>query len=100
MTKVKSIYVCSYCNKEYEQPIDRAKCEITCAKKKELEDERLRKEALEKETEVRMKEIEMKGKEYCNLIRNFIRDYGSINLGYADDETFPALSKILGKWWF
>jgi len=100
MNDIKSIYVCSYCNKEYEQPVERAKCEITCAKKKELEDEKLRKEALEKEKDVRMKEIELKGKEYYDLIRNYIRDYGSINLGYADDETFPALSKLLGKWWF
>ena len=94
------VYCCSYCDKEYESPVDRAKCEITCAKKIELEAEKLRKENLEKEKDARMKEIEQKGKEYYDLIRSYIRDYGSINLGYADDETFPALSKILGKWWF
>ena len=100
MNDVKSVYVCSYCNKEYEQPIDRAKCEITCAKKKELEAEKLRKENLEKEKTARMKEIELKGKEYVELIRQFIKDYGSINLGYSDDDSFPYLSKLLGKWWF
>lgn len=100
MNNVKSIYVCSYCNNEYESPVERAKCELTCAKKKEIEAEKLRKESLEKEKTNRMNEIELKGKEYCEMVRKFIDDYGSISLGCAGDDCFPYLSKLLGKWWF
>ena len=46
-------------------------------------------------------EIEKKYKELSTLVKNYINDYGSLQIGdtrYFDDN-MPTLSKLLGWWW-
>lgn len=80
-----TLYHCGICGKSYKTVGERAACETKCLAE--------RKKAASKA------EIEKKYKELVELINDYCKDYGSIQLGeshYFDD--FPALSKLLGGW--
>jgi hypothetical protein len=72
-----TFYTCPYCNEEYNSPVDLAHCILSCEEKKRVEEEKKQKEKLEAEKEVRKKEIEAAEKHYHELIKSYIKDYGS-----------------------
>lgn len=92
-------YSCAVCGKEYDSIEDRNKCEAQCIADRKKVEAALAKKKLEDEKAARKAEIDKKYKELNVLIDNYIKDYGSIQIGearYFDD--FPALSKLLGGW--
>ena len=92
-------YSCAVCGKEYDSIEERNKCEAKCIADRKKAEAALAKKKLEDEKAARKAEIDKKYKELNVLIDNYIKDYGSIQIGearYFDD--FPALSKLLGGW--
>lgn len=93
------VYACAICGKRYFTIEDRNKCEAQCIADRKKAEAALAKKKLEDEKAARKAEIDKKYKALNILIDNYIKDYGSIQIGearYFDD--FPALSKLLGGW--
>jgi Skp family chaperone for outer membrane proteins len=79
-----TFFTCPYCNAEYTKPIDLAHCILSCEEKEKIDKERQHKEKLEAEKTARKTEIETKEKELHELIRAYIKDYGSYQTNYND----------------
>lgn len=97
----KGMYCCAICGKGYETIEERAACETKCIADRKKAEEALKKQKLEEEKNERKKEIEVKWKELNELTSEYIKDYGSIQLGERrlfDDDFFPSINKVLG-WW-
>lgn len=95
-------YCCGVCNKFYDTLEERAKCESKCLKERAKAEEALKRQKLEEAKNARYKHIEMTWKELNQLISEYIKDYGSIQLGEKrlfDDNCSTSLNKLLG-WWF
>ena len=87
------------CGKSYKTVGERAACESKCLAERKKAQEKLEKEIKERKKAASKAEIEKKYKELVELINDYCKDYGSIQIGeshYFDD--FPALSKLLGGW--
>ena len=96
----KMVYHCAICGKSYDTVDERVACETKCLAERKKAQAELEKKKLEEKKTTRKEEIEKKYKELSTLVKNYINDYGSLQLGeshYLDD--FPALSKLLGWWW-
>lgn len=91
------IYKCSFCNKEYDNPVDRAKCELNCDAKIRIEKENIRKEKLKKEKDARYSEIIEESKKMKDMISNYIKDYGDFSF---KSDNFPTLTSLFDKWGF
>ena len=72
----KFTYKCGICGKEYNNVLDRAKCEIACAEKAEEEAK---------------KAAEAKKKEYNEL---FCNPYNAASYGYIDDVIEPRNTRF------
>ena len=79
-----TFFTCPYCNTEYSKPIDLAHCILSCEEKERADKEQQRKERLEAEKAKRFAEIETKDKELRELVRTYIRDYGSFKTNFND----------------
>ena len=93
------LYKCSICGKAFETIEERNVHETKCIAERKKAEAALAKKKLEDEKNTRKEEIDKKYKELNVLIDNYIKDYGSIQIGearYFDD--FPVLSKLLGGW--
>ena len=99
-TKVNNkLYTCGICGKTFATIEERNVHEAQCIADRKKAAAALAKKKLEDEKAARKAEIDKKYKELNVLIDNYIKDYGSIQIGkarYFDD--FPALSKLLGGW--
>lgn len=95
------IYKCAICGKEYETIEDRSKCEIACIEKVKAKAEAEKKKRLEEEKNVRKADIEKKYIELNELVKSFIKDYGSIKIHSTNPiDSFPTLSKLFDFWAF
>lgn len=87
-----TFYTCPYCNEEYNNPVDLAHCILSCEEKKKIEEEKKRQEELELTRETREKEIEAVEKKLNELVRAYLKDYGSYCKTYESKENhFPYL---------
>jgi len=78
-----NMFKCSICGKEYEDAIDRAKCEIECDKRLKAEAEKKRQEELKNKKQERIEELNRARKEYQDSIKNATEVYNStIKLAY------------------
>ena len=97
----KMVYHCAICGKPYDTVDDRVACETKCLAARKKAQAELEKKKLEEKKNTRKAEIEKKYKELSALVKNYINDYGSLQIGdtrYFDDN-MPTLSKLLGWWW-
>lgn len=93
------LYTCGICGKTFATIEERNVHEAKCIADRKKAEAALAKKKLEDEKAARKEEIDKKYKELNVLIDNYIKDYGSIQIGetrYFDD--FPVLSKLLGGW--
>ena len=98
----KMVYHCAICGKPYDTVDERVACETKCLAERKKAQAELEKKKLEEKKTTRKKEIEKKYKELSTLVKNYINDYGSLQIGdtrYFDDN-MPTLSKLLGWWWW
>lgn len=91
-------YTCPYCKEEYSNPVDMARCVLSCEEKERAITERKRQEELANNKEARKNEIEAVAKHYQALVREFIKDYGSYDVIRCyegeeedDDDVVPFL---------
>ena len=97
----KMVYHCAICGKPYDIVEQRVSCETKCLAERKKAQAELEKKKLEEKKTTRKEEIEKKYKELSTLVKNYINDYGSLQIGdtrYFDDN-MPTLSKLLGWWW-
>ena len=97
----KMVYHCAICGKPYDTVDERVACETKCIAERKKAQAELEKKRLEEKKTTRKEEIEKKYKELSTLVKNYINDYGSLQIGdtrYFDDN-MPTLSKLLGWWW-
>ena len=98
----KMVYHCAICGKPYDTVDKRVACETKCLAERKKAQAELEKKKLEEKKTTRKEEIEKKYKELSTLVKNYINDYGSLQIGdtrYFDDN-MPTLSKLLGWWWW
>lgn len=97
----KMVYHCAICGKSYDTVDERVACETKCLAARKKAQAEIEKKKLEEKKTTRKEEIEKKYKELSTLVKNYINDYGSLQIGdtrYFDDN-MPTLSKLLGWWW-
>ena len=97
----KMVYHCAICGKSYDTVDERVACETKCLAARKKAQAEIEKKKLEEKKNTRKAEIEKKYKELSALVKNYINDYGSLQIGdtrYFDDN-MPTLSKLLGWWW-
>ena len=97
----KMVYHCAICGKPYDTVDERVACETKCLAARKKAQAQIEKKKLEEKKNTRKAEIEKKYKELSTLVKNYINDYGSLQIGdtrYFDDN-MPTLSKLLGWWW-
>ena len=97
----KMVYHCAICGKPYDTVDERVACETKCLAARKKAQAEIEKKKLEEKKNTRKAEIEKKYKELSTLVKNYINDYGSLQIGdtrYFDDN-IPTLSKLLGWWW-
>lgn len=92
------MYVCAICGREYKTIDERVECETKCLKARYEAEELKRKQILEEEKELRRLEIEDKYDELMTLIRDYMKNYGTLKLRSRDEDNFWP--NWLGKWWF
>lgn len=97
----KATYSCAICGKSYDTIDERVTCETKCLAARKKAQAELEKKKLEEEKVTRKAEIEKKFKELSNLVNDYCKDYGSLQLGESRyfDDNLPTLSKLLGWWW-
>lgn len=109
----KENFKCAYCGKEYDTPLDRANCEMSCGAKARVEEEEQKRKELEKQFQSRLDEVksyytqaedvrkyadEMKSKliaDYPQKRSEIQKGLGNSNMYFvvADDENMDQFKK-------
>lgn len=97
----KATYRCAICGKAYDTIDERVACETKCLAARKKAQVELEKKRLEEKKTARKAEIEKKYKELATLVKDYCKDYGSLQIGESNcfEDDYPTLSKLLG-WWF
>ena len=97
----KATYRCAICGKAYDTIDERVSCETKCLAARKKAQAELEKKRLEEKKTTRKAEIEKKYKELSSLVKDYCKDYGSLQIGESScfEDDYPTLSKLLG-WWF
>ena len=83
----KFTYKCGICGNEYNNVLDRAKCEIACTEKAE-EEARKAAEAKKKEEHALRKEaVDEAFENLHRLVTEYVKDYGHYEYGDGGEET-------------
>jgi len=77
MSETIRVYRCGICGKDFDNTLDRAKCEIECDKKIKVEAEKQKQENLKAEKEKRIAELESAYEEYQTTMDNAYDVYQS-----------------------
>ena len=93
-------YTCPYCKVEYNSPSELAHCILSCEDKKKREDEEKRQAELAIQKEARKKEVGEALENYQKLLKNYIKDYGSISITSNTDDWASLLGNQPLRWWF
>ena len=97
----KMVYHCAICGKPYDTVDERVACETKCLAARKKAQAEIEKKKLEEKKNTRKAEIENKYKELSALVKDYCKDYGSLQIGESSyfENDYPTLSKLLG-WWF
>lgn len=71
----KQAFKCSVCGKEYEQAMDRARCEIACLRRKEEEDRKAAELRKKEEKAARKAEVDAAFDKAMQLREAYLKDY-------------------------
>jgi hypothetical protein len=77
MDNKENTFICAICGKEHESVLERAKCEIECAKKKEESEKRAAAEKKVAEKKLRKEAVDEAVANAFRLINAYTDDYGS-----------------------
>lgn len=92
-------FKCSVCDKEYENAMDRARCELACGKKMEEAAKKAAEAKKKEEQQARWAEVEMAHQHYRELYNAYLKDYEpntyNVAAGYYD--WIDQIAKIFGE---
>ena len=95
-----TFYTCPYCKEEYVNPSDLAHCILSCEDKKKREEEDRKKAELALKKEARKKEVDDAIDSCRELIKAYIKDYGSISITSNIDDWSSGFGSKPWHWWF
>lgn len=76
MSKKQAVYYCAVCGKEYTSIVERANCELVCAKRVEEEAKKSAEAKKKAEQKERKAKLDAVYEEFNKLREEYIKDYG------------------------
>jgi formate dehydrogenase assembly factor FdhD len=96
----KFTYKCGICGAEYNNVLDRAKCEIACTERIEEEERKVEELMKKEEQKVRKAEVDAAFKDLHNLVTAYVKDYGHYEYGDGGEDTnFHWPSRLWHSFW-
>ena len=96
----KFTYKCGICGKEYNNVLDRAKCEIACAEKAEEEARKAAEAKKKEEQKARKAEVDEVFEHLHKLVTDYVKDYGHYEYGDGGEKTnFYWPSRVWSHFW-
>ena len=93
-------YKCGICGKEFDNVLDRAKCEIECSKKAEEEAKKAAEAKKREEQMARKAEVDRAFKTLYDLMDAYVKEYGHYEYGDGGVETnFYWPSRAWSSFW-
>jgi hypothetical protein len=83
----KLAYKCGICGKEFDNILDRAKCEIDCSHKAEEEAKKAAEAKKKEEQKVRKAEVDAAFKHLHELVTSYVKDYGHYEYSDGGEDT-------------
>jgi hypothetical protein len=98
--RCKFTYQCGICGKEYNNVLDRAKCEIACTEKAEEEARKIAEAKKKEEQKVRKAEVDEAFEHLHKLVTAYVKDYDHYEYGDGGDNTnFYWPSRLWHNFW-
>lgn len=98
--KCKFTYKCGICGKDHNSVIDRANCEIACAKKQEAEAKKAAEEKERTEQKLRKDAVDEAFERLHRLVTEYVKDYGHYEYGNGGENTnFHWPSRLWHSFW-
>lgn len=94
----KPMYKCSFCDGVYEDAIERAKCELQCAKRIEEEAKKAAELKKKEEKDARYKEVVDAYDRFQELLDKYTEDYGTFIMN--NNAHNPTFGKLIDHFWF
>ena len=96
----KFTYKCGICGKEFNNVLDRAKCEIACTEKAEAEAKAAAEAKKKEEQKLRKEAVDEAFENLHRLVTAYVQDYGHYEYGNGGEDTnFYWPSKIWHRFW-
>lgn len=96
----KFTYKCGICGEEYGSVLERANCEIACAKKVEEEAKRVAEEKKREEQQMRKKAVDDAFENLHRLVTEYVKDYGHYEYSDGGDDTnFYWPTRLWHRFW-
>lgn len=83
----KFTYKCGICGNEFNNVLDRAKCEIACSEKAEAEAKKAAEAKKKEEQATRKAEVDFAFEALHKLMTTYVKDYGSYEYTKGDDKS-------------
>lgn len=81
-----TVYYCAVCGKEYTNIVDRANCELACAKRVEEEAKKAAEAKKMEEQKIRKAEVDAAYENYEKLAVQYVKDYGCYTQPWPTDD--------------
>lgn len=96
----KFTYKCGICGKEYNNVLDRAKCEIECSHKAEEEAKKTEEAKKKEEQKTRKAEVDTAFEHLHKLVTAYVKDYGHDEYSDSGEDTnFYWPSRTWHRFW-
>ena len=96
----KFTYKCGVCGKEFNNVLNRAKCEIACTERVEAEAKKAAELKKKEEQKTRKAEVDSSFENLHKLITAYVKDYGHYEYGDGGEETnFYWPSRVWSHFW-
>lgn len=93
-------YKCGVCGNEFDNVLERAKCEIACTERIEAEAKKAAEAKKKEEQNVRKAEVDEAFKILHKLVTAYVKDYGHYEYGDGGEETnFYWPSRVWNHFW-
>lgn len=96
----KFTYKCGICGKEFNNVLDRAKCEINCSQKAEEEARKAEEAKKREEQNARKTEVDAAFEHLHKLVTEYVKDYGNYEYNDGGENTnFYWPSRLWHSFW-
>jgi hypothetical protein len=96
----KFTYKCGICGMEFDNVLDRAKCEIECSRKAEEEAKKAAEAKKKEEQQLRKSAVDEAFEHLHKLVTAYVKDYGSYEYdNNGEDTNFYWPSRMWHRFW-